>query len=492
MIARRCLALVFAVLTIAAAWSCATDAGIEGTGGKGGADAGQDSSSGGVGNTTSGDGSWPIGKFGAACNFNEQCESKLCVDVGQSTPNFICTTPCVEGQNCPSSGHCAFHPEHGYLCVPDKGSQCKPCITSADCATVSDRCTPSPNIDRFCARDCSFDGQCPAGTTCVLVSGYPGGSLGGGDPGDASVGEGGASKPPRFCVPTNDESCPCGPDRDGVKRKCSQTSGGLTCEGTETCSGGSGQWQGCTAGAPSPEICDGVDNDCNGTADDGTAQALCSHLGNPVNATWACNQGQCEIDSCSAGYVNYPPTLPPSAGCPCKLDAAEPNETCATATDLGFITDANTNAITMKGTLSSAADVDWYTFEARDHNEGTTNSYHVRLQFTIPANNSEFQFDVVRSDTCKVPDAKHSSLTSYNWCVDGNGGLLNGKPLGQSVCGPTAAAHCGPHTKRYYVRVKRTQGAPGTCAEYTLTATAKGGGTCDFTQACDPQVSENL
>lgn len=476
--------------------ACATDAGIDdGKGGGSSVDASTDGSGGG-GAITSTDSGFPIGKFGGSCLKNEHCETKLCVDVGQTKPNLVCSLPCSEtGKACPNGGYCAFHPDHGYVCVPENGNQCDPCITSAECLNVSDKCTPSPNVDRFCARDCSFDGICPTGMSCVSTAGYPGGGFGGGtaDAGapDAGSGEAGpTAKPPRFCVPDNDESCPCNTERDGVKRRCTQTSGSTTCEGTESCNGATTKWEGCTAGSPQPEVCDGADNDCNGTPDDGTDQALCAGQGNPVHATWACNFGQCEIGSCDSGWVNYPANLPPSAGCPCEIDAAEPNNGCANATVVGNVSDGNTTALTIKGKLSGENDVDWYTFEARDTDEGTTNSYHVSMKFTAPANSSEFVFDVVRGDSCQVPDSKHSDLSSYTWCVDGDGGQIGGKPLGEKSCGASAPVHCGPHTKRYYVRVKRALGQAGTCAEYTLTVTAKGGGTCDFTQACDPQVSE--
>jgi hypothetical protein len=39
------------------------------------------------------------------------------------------------------------------------------------------------------------------------------------------------------------------------------------CQGFETCDPRLG-WVGCTALEPSVEICDGIDNDCNGVADD--------------------------------------------------------------------------------------------------------------------------------------------------------------------------------------------------------------------------------
>jgi len=50
---------------------------------------------------------------------------------------------------------------------------------------------------------------------------------------------------------------------EGLDRPCANGCGG----GTETCV--AGVWQGCTAPVPKAEICDGVDNNCDGTTDEG-------------------------------------------------------------------------------------------------------------------------------------------------------------------------------------------------------------------------------
>jgi hypothetical protein len=100
-----------------------------------------------------------------------------------------------------------------------------------------------------------------------------------------------------------------------------------------------------------------------------------------------------------------------------------------------------------------------------------------------------FVFDVVRGAVCGTPDSKHSDLTSYDWCVDGTG-TVGPNTVGEQSCGATAPIHCGPHGKPYFIRVKRKPGATPTCSAYTLTVTATGGGTCDFTQACDTQIDE--
>jgi len=475
--------------------ACAENVGVDDDTSGSGGDASTDGSAG-TGNKDGGvagnDGGWPTGSFGSPCSKNSDCGTGFCADIGKSKPKQVCVNACSEGKACPSGGYCTFHPNHGYICVPDSGNQCEKCTVDAECPILGDRCTPSPKIDRFCARDCSFDSKCPSGFDCVAVGSYPPGLpppvSDGGAP-DAALGEAGApTKPLKMCVPTGGDSCPCNSKRDGVKRRCTQTNGSVTCEGTETCNGQSQKWEGCTAGSPQPEVCDGADNDCNGTPDDGTPDKLCP--GTPPHAKLKCSFGACVIDTCDTGWAAYPPG-PTAQGCPCQVDSTDPaNDTCsATAPSAGSVTDANTTPLTLKGTLSSDADVDWWRFNTVDSDETTTNSYHIKIEFSAPAANSEFVFDVIRGGTCGTPDTKHSNLTSYDWCVDGTG-TVGGKTVGEKSCGATASIHCGPHTKAYLVRVKRKTGATPTCSQYTLTVTAKGGGTCDFTQACDPQINE--
>ena len=84
---------------------------------------------------------------------------------------------------------------------------------------------------------------------------------------------------------------------EGVTRPCSTICGA----GIESCNGGA--WGGCTAPKPSTEICDGLDNDCDGVVDGERA---------------ACNNGQ----TCIAGVCKEPSApINTSSGCDCRIGA---------------------------------------------------------------------------------------------------------------------------------------------------------------------------
>ncbi|MCA9634238.1 MAG: hypothetical protein KC766_41620 [Myxococcales bacterium] len=514
--------LVGALIGLVYPVACATDPGIEtpsGSGATGGTmDASADSAGGSGGNGgNGGDGGnggsgWPSTGFGSPCDTDADCGTGQCSDIGKSKPNKVCTGPCIDGQACPDGGYCAFSETKGYICIPDNGNQCLPCTDDSECPNIGDRCLISPNVDRFCGRDCSYDGACGTGYSCTDPEAYgaaPGGGAGGAGAGGAGAGGAGAGgagtagsdagasdagpspNAAMVCVPSGNESCACDTKRDGVARRCTAQSGGLVCEGTETCNGASGAWEGCTASSPQPEVCDGADNDCNGTPDDATDAELCAGAGDPAHTEFVCNSGQCDLGPCDPGWTAYPPSLPKSAGCTCAVEATEPNDTCGAATVvMTAVSDGSLSAVTIEGRLTSDTDVDWYTFDTVDTDEGTTNSYHIQVDFSAPSPNNEFQFDIVRGDSCGTPAANHTGLTSYTWCVDGTGTGPLGETIGEETCGPQDARHCGPHGKKYFLKVSRKTGASPTCDKYTLVVTAKGSFNCDFAQKCSPQQDE--
>ncbi len=131
------------------------------------------------------------------------------------------------------------------------------------------------NPDTFGFVDADADGS--GSYACCNV--LPGGDLNcGGDcnDGDSTVNERAGDGPPLFCdgvdndcSGTADEGCPC---TEGETQECGTTAQrmriGICRPGTQVCSGGVFTESCIGAISPSEEICDGLDNDCDETVDE--------------------------------------------------------------------------------------------------------------------------------------------------------------------------------------------------------------------------------
>jgi hypothetical protein len=129
------------------------------------------------------------------------------------------------------------------------------------------------------------------------------------DGGGCELLDGGFLAPPDSEVCT-DDSCAC---VQGTIRPCSGASDvGACVAGTQTCVDGA--WDDCVgATGPTAEICDGIDNDCDGVPDNGSAAMSC---GSASRATrWgalagsalllAARWGTATVTGCSPTDVNF-------------------------------------------------------------------------------------------------------------------------------------------------------------------------------------------
>lgn len=238
------------------------------------------------------------GEMGSLCNDNEDCNYGYCIDGPEGK---ICTQTCLE--DCPAGWNCKGVSLYGsdpeFICVPAYWDICEPCTVDKECGVEGDHCIPVGGEGKFCGLKCSEEGGCPAGFSCQTVVDTAGQSL-------------------QQCTPDS-ESCTCRSSNQGDTRNCDVTNEYGTCPGEQLCQGAQG-WSECEAAPPGPEKCDGLDNDCNGSIDDGFSDTDDDGLADCVdtdddndgindeedNCPMQSNPGQYDFDEDGAGNACDP------------------------------------------------------------------------------------------------------------------------------------------------------------------------------------------
>ncbi|HRE89172.1 MAG TPA: MopE-related protein [Myxococcota bacterium] len=240
------------------------------------------------------------GAFGAPCNDDQECDSRHCV---ASPDGLVCSRICFE--DCPSDWSCLGKPEGNavvFICVHDEAVLCQPCRASTDCnpevVSGPNACVPFGDSGSFCATACERDSECPAGYACqdtaaastkqcLPVSGECSCNSVGVQLGMSTTcrfsNEHGTCGGERACTATGltscegqgavpetcnniDDDCDGEVDEGITPTGCEVESVNGRCAGVTSCSGGDVV---CVGQLPSAEVCNGIDDDCNGTTDDG-------------------------------------------------------------------------------------------------------------------------------------------------------------------------------------------------------------------------------
>ena len=197
------------------------------------------------------------GDFGWPCDEPTECNSGWCI---QTAVGKVCTEACLE--NCPPSWACSEVSNTGsdttFICKPKYLHLCDPCSNNEDCAEGAPgaKCISGGDGGSFCGVDCSDGGLCPAGFQCNEI-------------------EGPAGLTDFQCQPVAGE-CPCSPlaMQLGLTTSCQVVNEAGKCPGVRACMEGSGLSP-CDGETPTPDICDGKDNNCDGIVDNSLEEAVC-------------------------------------------------------------------------------------------------------------------------------------------------------------------------------------------------------------------------
>ncbi|MCA9517402.1 MAG: hypothetical protein KC635_20820 [Myxococcales bacterium] len=183
-------------------------------------------------------------------------------DTDTSAPLAPAGSPCSAPADC-ASGACL-------------GGDAKVCVDlcdgAADCSEDRPACLPTSDaaVSVCASRDdvaglpCAGDDACAAGATCVALDDGVSRCVfacsgGGGCDGDATCDDG-------VCVPPGGFGCTLLAAATGATSPCANANEHGTCQGAFRCTAeGAGS---CDAATPAVEVCDGADDDCDGTVDD--------------------------------------------------------------------------------------------------------------------------------------------------------------------------------------------------------------------------------
>jgi hypothetical protein len=202
------------------------------------------------------------GCFLDPCSDNEDCQSGWCVQhLGEGVCSKACQEECPPGWSCQQVSGTV--PDVIYICVSDYANLCRPCSQNADCTSVggaADACIEYGPDGSFCGGPCSGEEDCPWGFSCV----------------DAITVEGTLLSQ---CVNDGGE-CPCTEDSValGLTTPCNAKNEYGLCHGKRTCT--EEGLSDCSASVAMKEVCNGVDDDCDGELDEpdlveGEYLALC-------------------------------------------------------------------------------------------------------------------------------------------------------------------------------------------------------------------------
>ena len=246
------------------------------------------------------------GGFGCECKTNGDCDSGWCLDTPAGMVcGKLCDSVCPDGFTCQQMGGVGGDVQS--VCVPKWGWRCEPCTASSQCAApgqVGAQCVRYGDAGSFCGTACSQDADCGSGFGCQSVQSAEGTTA-------------------LQCVRTGLAACDCSVRATKLSLATSCANG--ACQGKRSC--GAGGLSACDAPTAVTEVCDSLDNDCNGKTDEGTCDdsnvcttdscegKACVHA--PANGLTCTDGDACTAgDACAGGAC-----VPGPQACGCEEDS---------------------------------------------------------------------------------------------------------------------------------------------------------------------------
>jgi hypothetical protein len=211
-----------------------------------------------------------------------------------------------------------------------------------------------------------------------------------------------------------------------------------------------GVLQTCTPGAPMVEMCNGADDNCNGTVDDGAASSCPSA---PFAASYMCTPGGSCTFTCVSGRYDLNGTY--GDGCECMDDTH--GNACAGLSALGNVNPGN--AISQNGIIVPDGEEDWFAVNFPNIARGPSNGNpQIRLTGSTASN---FRLDVFQA--CGSAGTCGSGAPSDI----GTWALLDNQSSGLNAY---SGAHATPWPATVIFRVRRVT-MTTLCADASYTVT---------------------
>jgi len=275
------------------------------------------------------------------------------------------------------------------------------------------------------------------------------------------------------CDGIPDQDCPCD---DGTQQACytgpAATQGiGECATGIQDCVGD--VWGTCSGDTiPSQELCNTLDDDCDGLTDldDEPADDLCPPVPNSAGA--ACTGSGCVVAVCDGDFADVNGVYDDGCECTVSPTPVGSGAACADAIDLGTLVDGAAQLVTVSGNGAPAGRAIWWRFDGVDDIDTAGDEYHVDVRFLTNPGNA-YVMDVYRAGCAAGDRVLQDDTDAFDWYTDFNQtstGCTQGPPCGEANCATSPGENqneCDDDTATFYVQVRRTDGQPS-CDVFTL------------------------